>query len=58
MMMNCQLVKTLRKTMCGGSILVFFFCYPVAFDAFGMLFAHCFADHPPDMHVHIMIEMM
>ena len=33
-------------------------CYPVAFNAFGMLFAYSFADHPPDMHVHIVIEMM
>ena len=33
-------------------------CYPVAFNSFGMLFAYSFADHPPDMHVHIVIEMM
>lgn len=43
--------------MCGGDSCLLF-CYPVAFDAFGMLFAHSFADHPPDMHMHIMIEMM
>lgn len=32
--------------------------YPVAFNAFGMLLSYSFANHPPDMHVHVMIKMM
>lgn len=36
----------------------FFVVYPVTFNSFGMLFAYCFTNHPADMHVHIMIEMM